>query len=68
METVKPKTDLVVQLTGEDGNVFNLCGIVVKALKRNGHREYADELAGRLWEQASYDDALKLFMEYVEVI
>lgn len=68
METVKPKTDLVVQLTGEDGNVFNLCGIVVKALKRNGYREYADELAERLWEQASYDDALKLFMEYVEVI
>lgn len=67
METIKPKTDLIVQLTGEDGNVFNLCGIVVKALKKNGYREYATELSERLWGQASYDEALRLFMEYVEV-
>lgn len=32
METKMPKTNLVVQLTGEDGNVFNFCGIVTKIL------------------------------------
>lgn len=51
-----------VQLTGEDGNVFNLLGIVTKALKRNGQREESKELAERIWESASYDEALQLFM------
>lgn len=66
MET-KPKTDLIVQLTGEDGNVFNLCGIVVNALKREGYRKEAKEVAERLWGSSDYNDALRLFSEYVEI-
>src|SRR5680860_1660717 len=31
-----PKTDVVVQLTGTDGNVFMLAGTVAAALKRAG--------------------------------
>lgn len=67
MEGIKPKTDIEVQLTGEDGNIFNLVGIATKALKRGGYRELADELSKRLWEMESYDEALRLIMEYVEV-
>ena len=65
---MQPKTDIVVQLTGEDGNVFNLCGIVCKELKRNGYREEAKEVANRLFGSDSYNDALNLFSEYVEII
>ena len=53
METKMPKTDLVVQLTGEDGNVFNFCGIVTKIFLKNGYREYATELSERLLGQTS---------------
>ncbi|MDH9600717.1 hypothetical protein PZN54_11220 [Staphylococcus capitis] len=67
MEQIEPKTDVVVQLSGEEGNVFNLCGKVVKALKRNGYREEADEVAKKLWGQHSYDEAIQLFMRYVVV-
>lgn len=64
----KPKTDLQVQLIGEDGNIFNLIGIVAKELKRNGHRDYAKEIQSRLKEQKSYEDALNLISEYVEIV
>lgn len=63
----QPKTDVVVELTGEDGNVFNLCGIVVNALKRAGFRDEAKEVSERLWGSNDYNEALQLFMEYVEV-
>lgn len=61
------KTDLTVNLIGEDGNIFNLAGIVAKELKRAGHRDLAKELQERLFEQDSYNDALNLIDEYVEI-
>lgn len=62
------KTNLTVQLTGEDGNVFNLLSIVSKQLINAGYKEEAKELSERLWEQDSYDNALMLFKEYVNVV
>lgn len=67
MELEKPKTDVEVELIGEDGNIFNLAGKVSKALKRNGHRDLAKELQEKLFKQKSYDDALRLLTEYVKV-
>ncbi|ARQ07323.1 hypothetical protein MACA111363_11305 [Macrococcoides canis] len=61
------KTDLTVQLTGEDGNVFNLAGIVTTELKRNGYRDEAKEVSERLFKCESYEAALRMFMEYVNV-
>lgn len=63
----QPKTDLIVELIGEDGNIFNLTSIVTRELKRHGYREYAKELQERLFEQESYNDALNLISEYVEI-
>ena len=63
----QPKTDLEVTLVGEDGNIFNLTGIVSRELKRNGYRELAKELQEKIWEQNSYDEALELLTEYVNV-
>lgn len=63
-----PKTEVEVNLVGEDGNIFNLVGLTSKALKRSGYKEYAEELNSRLKEQESYDDALNLISEYVEIV
>ncbi len=61
------KTDLIVQLTEKDGNVFNLAGIVSSELRRNGYQEEAKEVSERLFKCESYGAALRMFMEYVNV-
>lgn len=67
MTIKKPKTDVVVRLSGENGNTVNLAGIVSNELKRNGYRDLGKEVFERLGEQKSQDDAIQMFMEYVEV-
>ena len=64
-EIVKNKP--VCKLVGNDGNVFNLVGIVIQALKRAGMKDKADEFWERVRGCGSYDEALQLIMEYVEV-
>lgn len=56
-----------VQLSGEDGNVFNVIGRVSKALKRAGQSEKAEEFQGKAMASGSYDEVLQLCFEYVEV-
>ena len=60
----KPKCKLV----GENGNVFNLMGIVSRTLKQHGMRDQAKEMSDRILTEAkSYDEALTIIMEFVEV-
>jgi hypothetical protein len=61
------KTPVKVKLTGTDGNVFALGGRVSGALKREGYPDEAKEFVERLFKSESYDKALQLMMEYVEV-
>lgn len=61
-----PKTDLEVQLTGRDGNVFNIIGTVYNAI-RKVDRTLAEEYKKEATSQQSYDEVLQLTMEYVEV-
>ncbi len=64
METkTKPK----VQLSGQDGNVFNLIGICTKALKRAGQIKEAEELSEKIFASGSYNEALQIMQEYCEV-
>jgi len=61
---MKPKCKVI----GEDGNIFNLMGIVSKTLKEAGEHEKADEMVKRITTQAeSYDEALAMLMDYVDV-
>lgn len=61
---MKPKADLI----GQDGNIFNLIGIARRALKRAGMAKESEELTNRVMKEAhSYDEALCIIMEYVEV-
>ena len=60
----KPKCALI----GEDGNIFNLMGIASRTLKRNGMQEEAKEMCNRITNGAkSYDEALMIIDEYVEI-
>lgn len=58
----KPKAPIV----GADGNVFNLIGICSQALKRAGYHDQAKEMANRVTNSHSYDEALSIMCEYIE--
>lgn len=63
MSGEKPKAKLI----GADGNVFNLIGIASRSLKRAGQNDKATEMSKRVMSSGSYDEALSIIMEYVEV-
>jgi hypothetical protein len=56
-----------VKLIGEDGNVFNIMGIVTRELKRNGLIEEAKEYTEKVFNCDSYKEALRITMAYVDV-
>ena len=64
--TMEPKTDVVVQLTGTDGNAFAVLGKVKGALKRAGHPELADEFFKEA-TAGDYDHLLQTCFKYVDV-
>ena len=53
--------------TRTDGNVFALAGRVSKALKQVGQVEQAKEFTQKIFQCRSYDEALVLMGEYVEI-
>ena len=57
----------VVKLIGENGNVFNLIGIVALELKRNDMKKEAEAFKEKAFTCKSYDEVLRLIMDYVEV-
>jgi hypothetical protein len=65
---MKPKTPVQAKLIGKDGNIFNLVGIAYAELKKAGYSAEAQELGTKFWKCQSYDEALKLIREYVEVV
>lgn len=61
---MKPECKLI----GEDGNVFNLLGLASRTLKEHGMAEEAAEMRGRVFASGSYDEALCVIADYVEVV
>ena len=58
--------EVVVQLSGEDGNAFSILGKVSKALKTAGHKEAVEEF----YEEATsgdYNHLLQTAMSFVDV-
>lgn len=55
------------KLLGEDGNIFNLIGIASRTLRRNGLAEQAKEMSERIYASGSYDEALCIIGEYVNI-
>ena len=59
----KPKCPLI----GQNGNIFNLMGIASKTLKKNDMADEAKEMCSRITSSGSYDEALSIIDEYVEI-
>lgn len=57
--------NITAKLLGEDGNVFNLIGIVSKALKENGVD--SNEFVKEVRSSKSYNEALQVMMSWVNV-
>ena len=65
MDKEKPRCALI----GKDGNIFNLMGIASRTLKTNGMKEEAKEMVEKITTTAkSYDEALMIISDYVEIV
>lgn len=62
---MRPK--LVIDLSGPDGNVYAVIGIVANHLKRAGLHKQAAELRRRALEQPNYEAVLRLCQHYADV-
>ena len=61
------KTNISVQLTGTDGNIFCVIGKVREALRWNGRSDLIKEFTDYITSSSSYEEALCRVMEYVIV-
>lgn len=55
------------KLIGEDGNIFHLMWLAARTLCQNGLAEQATEMTGRITGCGSYDEALGIIGEYVNI-
>lgn len=62
-----PMNKPIVQLSGEDGNVFLIISRITKALKKAGQPEKAKEFTEKAKAAGSYDEVLRLAFDYVDV-
>jgi len=63
-----PRIDLTVKLIGEDGNIFNLIGLVRNAMYRASvPREQILEFQKEVILSESHDEALSKIQEWVNV-
>ncbi len=54
-------------LTSEDGNIFNLAGLAAGTLREHGMKEQAEEMKERVCSSHSYEEALGIIGEYVNI-
>ena len=62
-ERVKPDCPLI----GRDGNIFNLIGIASQTLRQHDMEEQAAEMFNRITQCQSYDSALNIIGDYVNI-
>ena len=65
MDNKRNKPDC--KLIGEDGNIFNLTARAIKTLRENDLSEEAKEMRERITSSSSYDEALCIIGEYVNI-
>lgn len=52
---------------GESGNIFYVLGIAYSTLLVENRKEDAEEMSNRVMQSESYEDALNIIGEYVEL-
>ena len=67
-EREKEKPVVEVELAGPSGNVFQVMANASAALKRMDCREEAKEMFERATKAKSYEEALEIIEEYVELV
>ena len=55
------------KLTGTDGNIFALGARAGETLRRYGKENKVEEMQHRICQSKSYDEALQVITEYVDV-
>ncbi len=55
------------QLLGQDKNIFHLLGIAVRTLERHHLHEKAKEMKSLVFKAESFEDALAIMDDYVEI-
>lgn len=65
MDNKRNKPDC--KLIGEDGNIFNLMARASRTLRENDLSEEAKEMRERITSSGSYDEALCIIGEYVNI-
>ena len=63
-----PRTNIEVQLVGQDGNAFAIMGAVTKALRQNGYTPDDIDEYKKAAMSGDYDNLLRVTMEWVEVV
>ena len=53
--------------TAPSGNVFWILASAQQVLKRQGRRAESDQMASRVYQCESYEEALEIMSEYVEL-
>ena len=62
-EQEKPDCPLI----GQNGNIYNLLGIAARTLGEHGRKEQAEEMTDRVFASGSYEEALCIIGEYVNI-
>lgn len=62
-EQEKPDCPLI----GQNGNIYNLLGIAARTLGEHGRKEQAKEMTDRVFASGSYEEALCIIGEYVNI-
>lgn len=53
---------------GESGNIFYVLGMAYSVLLAENRRVDAQKMGNRVWNSESYEDALNIIGEYVELV
>lgn len=61
------KPTVHINFDGPDGNIFAIAGIAGRALRRAGLADLAKEMYNKLRDTHSYEEALDMISEYVEI-
>jgi hypothetical protein len=67
MATPQSKQKPTCKLSGTDGNIFALGARASRVLRTAGQEAEAKEMQHRIIQSRSYDEALAVIAEYVEV-
>ena len=59
--------DITVQLTGKDGNAFNILGICLRAMRRAGLNQKERDAFQAEAISGNYDHLLATYLEWFEV-